>query len=297
MALAVVISPNGIPVSSAPSPYGFPVILATNGFGVPVTPVASGGRAVFDVGGNLFDSGSSVGPNYRMRAQAGSFVFTGESMTIQTGYAMTAQAGAFALAGQSATLTPPVAATFTFDPANKGSFADLLNGNRDLHGNNSAPGWESARAIAGTSSAKQYVEFKLVLLSSPQIMIGLCDTTFTVTTDDTYMGKNGHSVGFYFAGSPFSGSMTIANSLTGMGTIVVNDIIMMALDATAGNLWIGLNNVWGSGNPSTGTAPWVTFTPGPTWYFAATCHIGAGTPSLTATMAYAPPTGFTGVNS
>ena len=32
---------------------------------------------MFDVGGNLFDSGSSVGPNYRMRAQAGSFMFTG----------------------------------------------------------------------------------------------------------------------------------------------------------------------------------------------------------------------------
>ena len=109
MALAVVISPNGIPVSSAPSPFGLPVVLATNGFGVPVTPVASGGRPVFDVGGNLFDSGSSVGPNYRMRAQAASFVFTGESMTIQAGYAMAAGVGAFALAGQSASLVPPVA--------------------------------------------------------------------------------------------------------------------------------------------------------------------------------------------
>jgi len=54
MALAVVISTNGIPVSAAPSPYGLPVIVATNGYGMPVTPVASGGRPVFDTGGTLF---------------------------------------------------------------------------------------------------------------------------------------------------------------------------------------------------------------------------------------------------
>ena len=127
MALAVVISPNGIPVSSAPSPYGFPVILATNGYGVPVTPVASGGRAVFDVGGNLFDSGSSVGPNYRMRAQAGSFMFTGEDMTVQAGYFLTAQAGAFALADPGTTkLTPPLpSTTFAF----KGADASAVPGN------------------------------------------------------------------------------------------------------------------------------------------------------------------------
>ena len=60
MALAVVISPNGIPVSSAPSPFGLPVVLATNGFGVPVTPVASGGRPVFDTGGTLFGPATSA---------------------------------------------------------------------------------------------------------------------------------------------------------------------------------------------------------------------------------------------
>ena len=60
MALAVVISPNGIPVSATPSPYGLPVIVATNGYGIAVTPVASGGRPVFDTGGTLF--GPPVAP-------------------------------------------------------------------------------------------------------------------------------------------------------------------------------------------------------------------------------------------
>ena len=121
MALAVVISPNGIPVSSAPSPYGFPVILASNGFGVPVTPVASGGRAVFDVGGNLFDSGSDVGPNYRMRALAGSFVFTGESMTPTAGYSMPASVGAFALTDPGTTQLKAPATPFLIDGIVHGS--------------------------------------------------------------------------------------------------------------------------------------------------------------------------------
>ena len=60
MALPVVISPNGIPVSAAPSPFGLPVTVSNNGFGLAVTPVASGGRPVFDTGGTLF--GPPVAP-------------------------------------------------------------------------------------------------------------------------------------------------------------------------------------------------------------------------------------------
>ena len=109
MALAVISTPRGIPVSQ--SPNGLPVTVSTNGFGLGVTPVASGGLPVTETGpGGLFDSGSDVAPNYRMVARAGSFVFTGEQMTVQAGFAMTAQVGAFALAGQSANLVPPAAA-------------------------------------------------------------------------------------------------------------------------------------------------------------------------------------------
>jgi hypothetical protein len=103
MATAVISTPRGIPVSQ--SPNGLPVTVSTNGFGLGVTPVASGGLPVTETGpGGLFDSGSDVAPNYRMRALVGSFVFTGEQMTVQAGYTMTAQAGAFTLAGQNATL-------------------------------------------------------------------------------------------------------------------------------------------------------------------------------------------------
>jgi hypothetical protein len=49
-------------------------------------------------------------PPNTIRALAGIFNLTGETMTVIAGYALTASAGAFALAGQSATLTPPVAA-------------------------------------------------------------------------------------------------------------------------------------------------------------------------------------------
>jgi hypothetical protein len=104
----------GIPVTVVTA-GGIAVTEALNGLGLAVTPVAAGGLAVVSVlNGGLpvtgLDAGSNVAPNYRMRALAGSFIFTGEQMTVQAGFAMTAQVGAFALAGQSANLVPPAAA-------------------------------------------------------------------------------------------------------------------------------------------------------------------------------------------
>ena len=103
MALSVVVvASGGLPVTEAVNGVGLPITVATNGYGIPVTVVASGGLAVVGT-----STGGSAGPNYRMPALLGSFVFTGESMTPITGYSMTAQFGDFRANGQTARLTPP----------------------------------------------------------------------------------------------------------------------------------------------------------------------------------------------
>src|SRR6478735_6108655 len=102
MATPVVVVPSGgFPVTESISGIGLPVTVVT-AYGRPVTQVASGGFPVVGM-----DTGSSVGPNYRMRALAGSFFFSGDSMSVQAGYFLQAGVGAFTLAGQNATLTPP----------------------------------------------------------------------------------------------------------------------------------------------------------------------------------------------
>jgi hypothetical protein len=108
----------GLPVTVVPA-GGIAVTEALNGLGLPVSVVAAGGLAVTQVAsGGLavvgMDTGSSVGPNYRMRALAASFFLTGQNTTLTykpaLQYAMQADVGAFALNGASVTLTyTPVA--------------------------------------------------------------------------------------------------------------------------------------------------------------------------------------------
>jgi hypothetical protein len=94
-----VVPSGGLAVTEALNGYGMPVSVVT-AYGLAVTAVASGGLPVTGL-----DTGSSVGPAYRMIARPGSFVLSGESMEIMAGYVVQAGVGAFALAGQSATLT------------------------------------------------------------------------------------------------------------------------------------------------------------------------------------------------
>jgi len=88
--------------------------------------------------------------------------------------------------------------------------------------------------------------------------------------------------------------------------LAAGDVVLFAIDMDAGKAWArkhaGANgwNTPGSGglsDPATGTAPHWTWTPGGTWYFAAT-HNGTSGPAwrLPATGVSTPPSGFTLLN-
>jgi hypothetical protein len=98
-------------------------------------------------------------PPNTIRALAGIFRLTGEDMIPTSGWVLPVGAGAFALAGQSATLTPPVAATTTWDAANKSANLTLSNGNLTSK-NTVGSAHAGVRSVASHTTGKYYCELK-----------------------------------------------------------------------------------------------------------------------------------------
>jgi hypothetical protein len=115
------------------------------------------------------------------------------------------------------------------------------------------------------------------------------------STAGSYPGSSAY--GASYNGSSYTNGFTVANAPTGID-VSTGGVIQFAVDFTAGNVWIGKNNVWGSGNPAAGTSPWLTFTPG---------TVGALFPAIgtfnlngnytiqgtAGDVSYSPPSGFT----
>ena len=114
--------------------------------------------------------------------------------------------------------------------------------------------WQSCRGSISRTAGKYYVEF--LCMSSPSSNasgFGIADASFAPTS---YLGSNNYSMAFSNSGgvslvSPagFSGALTGSPHLP-----VLNDVMQIAVDLTAGKVWYGINNVWVvGGNPAAGT--------------------------------------------
>jgi hypothetical protein len=114
----------------------------------------------------------------------------------------------------------------------------------------------------------------------------------------SYLGSTSFSVGFWSSGATLVSGFTELFNATAYAP-VAGDVMAVAIDFTAGNVWFAVNNVWeNSGNPTAGTGMLATFTP---------ATVGALFPGLTlndstsgtwtlrsqpAQQTYLPPPGF-----
>jgi hypothetical protein len=163
--------------------------------------------------------------------------------------------------------------------------------------------WGSVRGNVSHTTGKYYVEFRAGSTlangnSANQMMTGLASSSFIPTNylgSSTYSYGNIVNYGGLYAGSAgFAG----ANSLTQTG-IAPGDILKLAVDFSAGKVWLGFNTLWSDGDPAVpGSATTATFTPATVGaLFPAVALLGAPGPIFTiqpslASQKYAPPSGF-----
>lgn len=182
-------------------------------------------------------------------------------------------------------------------PVAEGSFGTvgargtLAGANRLFNTANTAQGFVTALTAQGKTSGKWYIEIQCV--TQGEQGFGFAKSGFTL---DDLLGGNGTSAMVFANTNSFVSGVTLANAWSGPNIVgrSVNAIVMLAIDLDAGKAWAGIGGVWSaSGNPVTGANPWVTFTPGGTWFAGASQNTnGAYSVKLPATQLLATPLGF-----
>ena len=160
-----------------------------------------------------------------------------------------------------------------------------------------AAAWGTIRSSISKTSGKLYVEW-LVSSASPdnEQLFGLANAAFAI---GSYLGSSSYSAGASNAGQYANPGGTV-NYTSNLAAPAQNDVYMMAVDFSVGNVWLGRNNVWSnSSNPVTGALPWASLnmvTAGPLFVALSLYDPGSGVWTLQPTAAsqkYAPPSGFT----
>jgi len=143
-----------------------------------------------------------------------------------------------------------------FDPLNTNSGVLLTNDNLTM--SNVTIGATNRTSIVNKSvtSGKWYWEVKIdaITATSDLMTIGIClpDADFT---KDTRVGWN-ESWGWMGSGRLYHDGAYRSAAGGADGRHTVNDIVMIALDANVGKMWMGKNNTWiESGDPVNGTNP------------------------------------------
>ena len=165
-----------------------------------------------------------------------------------------------------------------------------------------AANWASIRTSISKASGKLYIEFALSTTSAGVLMYGLASSSFDITQ---YLGATNYSCGIFLGSNlVYTSSGFTQNYAPSTASLVSGDVIALAIDFTAGSIWIGRNNVWASGttpielDPAAGTSPAVSFVPATVGALFAGLSFhasGQGTWTLQSTAAsqkYAPPSGF-----
>ena len=210
----------------------------------------------------------------------------------------------------------------TWNRLNKGSNIDMNYGNTNIYGNTTNNG-NTWGTLSFPPSGKYYWETKVIAYNSgsagyPQIGI-IRDNS--IAQADMNGGSNGYVDSSKDCYYPAGGTTVYSkNGNITISATSLNDVIMCAMDSTAGNMkfWMGVNGTWwNSGDPANGTnAIWtetgdyqsVPFIAGynasrgdsnfGNGYFGTTAVASAGTnASNNGIFEYNVPTGFTALST
>lgn len=146
----------------------------------------------------------------------------------------------------------------TFDPLNKGVSITLSAGNLRVTRASSGINYNSVYSLAshGHSSGQYYSEITATALgantSNNSFGFGTSAAVSPFASNTSYVGANAFGWAYWFANGCYHNNVS-----SGPTTNWVNgDVLMMAVDITAGKAWWGKNGTWfASGNPSTGANP------------------------------------------
>jgi hypothetical protein len=212
-----------------------------------------------------------------------------------TTYSCVPVSGANPLPGVSGGVAPP--------PTSVWSAADATTNGMTLSGGglivtpSGASAWQTIRSSISKTSGKLYIEFSnSAVTSAINLQFGLADATFNPVG---FLGSGTFSAGL----SPGIGNHVsagfVANYNTTLPVAGQSDVWALAVDFSAGNIWLADNNVWSdSSNPATASLPIATFTPATVGaLFAAMAFFGTGVGIWTlqptsASQKYTPPSGF-----
>lgn len=118
----------------------------------------------------------------------------------------------------------------------------------------------------GMQSGKYYAEFIFSNLASEGI-VGIAKENYAPTN---FIGNTGNTLAWgirSFNGNKYYNGVGTATSIASWTT---GDVMSVAIDATAGNMWVGKNGTWvDSGNPGTGANPTYSGLGAGTFFFAA----------------------------
>jgi hypothetical protein len=162
--------------------------------------------------------------------------------------------------------------------------------------------WGAIRSSISKTSGKLYIEFAVsTSLTDWQWSIGLANSTINLTIGGG-LGKSNYSCGILVGGdgtNVSAGFTSHYNSSLPSYQPNAGVVFALAVDFTAGSIWIAQDNVWSnSSNPATASLPVVSFTPatvGPLFAGMSIVRSNGGVWTLQPTAAsqkYAPPSGF-----
>ena len=149
----------------------------------------------------------------------------------------------------------------------------LSNGGLTVVGLSTAT-WKSIRSTISQSSGKLYVEFlNTTVMTGSNVVFGFASSGFNASG---LLGSSAYSAGVALnAGGVLvsAGFSVNYNPYPSAFVPAQNEVFGMAVDFTAGKIWISRNNIWvNSSNPATGSSPVVSFIP---------ATVGALFPALT----------------
>ena len=148
----------------------------------------------------------------------------------------------------------------TWNSLTKGSYIDLNYGNTNVYGNTVTNNGNTWGTISFPPSGKYYWETKVISYhanaSSGYPQIGIIRDN-TISQGDMNGGTGGYVSSSNDCYYPAGGTTIYSkNGNVTVSATSLNDIIMCAMDSTAGNMkfWMGVNGTWfNSGDPANGT--------------------------------------------
>lgn len=239
-------------------------VAATGGVGAPYTYAIASGSLT----GSGLTLNTSTGEISGTLGSAAVYNFT-TSATDANGNTVTSGA-------QTITIT---AAIVRWNPADTSAEMLLSSGNAvATRSANSGGSWFSTRSVTSHNSGKKYARIKYISGSGNGTMIGGVGTS--AASLSSFPGVGATSYGCHCDWTVTVQTLFNSGAIAygGNQMLAPGESMFVAIDFAAGKMWLGTENslntavTWcGNGDPSTGSTPTYTFTPGTTFFLMLGC--------------------------